>query len=65
MWVTVKTEDGDTTISDREDPLDIIKLCEGLVDLVPDAGVKVTLPMLGRVAILVCYVSRLPRLISY
>ncbi|KAJ7880220.1 hypothetical protein B0H13DRAFT_1891859 [Mycena leptocephala] len=49
---SIKTEDGDTSISDREDPPDIIKLCEALVDLVPDAGVKTTLPTLLRVAIL-------------
>ncbi|KAJ7842497.1 hypothetical protein B0H13DRAFT_2365207 [Mycena leptocephala] len=34
------------------DPLDIITLCEALVQLVPDAGLKVTLPMLGRIAML-------------
>ncbi|KAJ7675040.1 hypothetical protein B0H17DRAFT_1182999 [Mycena rosella] len=52
IWVSVKTEDGETTFTEREDPLDIIKLCEALVELVPDATIKVTLPMLGRVAIL-------------
>ncbi|KAJ7483971.1 hypothetical protein B0H11DRAFT_2019734 [Mycena galericulata] len=52
IWITVKNEDGTVTISDRDDPLDIIQLCEALVGIVPDAGVKVTLPMLGRVAVL-------------
>ncbi|KAJ7920422.1 hypothetical protein B0H13DRAFT_2319473 [Mycena leptocephala] len=52
MWVTIKSEDGETIITDRDDPLDIIKLREALVDIVPDAGVKVTLPMLGHVALL-------------
>ncbi|KAJ7135242.1 hypothetical protein C8R43DRAFT_1132781 [Mycena crocata] len=52
IWVSVKTEDGAAVIENREDPLDIIKLCESLVGLVPDASLKVTLPMLGCVALL-------------
>ncbi|KAJ7704693.1 hypothetical protein B0H14DRAFT_3903581 [Mycena olivaceomarginata] len=52
MWTSIKTEDGETIVVDREDPLDIIQLCEALVDIVPDAGIKVTLPMMGRVAVL-------------
>ncbi|KAJ6556710.1 hypothetical protein B0H10DRAFT_2446302 [Mycena sp. CBHHK59/15] len=52
MWVSVKGEDGQVTITDLEEPCDIIKLCEALVAIVPDANVKVTLPMLGRVALL-------------
>ncbi|KAF8143987.1 hypothetical protein K438DRAFT_1993330 [Mycena galopus ATCC 62051] len=52
VWVSVKSEDGEVTLTDREDPLDIIKLCEALVAIVPDADLKVTLPMLGRVAFL-------------
>ncbi|KAJ7362678.1 hypothetical protein DFH08DRAFT_799698 [Mycena albidolilacea] len=55
VWVAVKSEDGDMILTDREDPLDIIKLCEALVAIVPDADVNVTLPMLGRVALLVFY----------
>jgi hypothetical protein len=55
MWTSIKTEDGETMVADREDPLDIIQLCEALVDIVPDAGIKVTLPMMGRVAVLVCH----------
>lgn len=55
VWVSVKSEDGEVTLTDREDPLDIIKLCEALVAIVPDADIKVTLPMLGRVAFLVCH----------
>ncbi|KAJ7859466.1 hypothetical protein B0H14DRAFT_3446588 [Mycena olivaceomarginata] len=35
-----------------DDPMDIITLCEALIAIVPDAGLKVTLPMLGRVALL-------------
>lgn len=53
VWIVTKDEDGEPVLADREDPLDIIQLCEALVDLVPDAGIKVTLPMLGRVAMLV------------
>ncbi|KAJ7269025.1 hypothetical protein C8J57DRAFT_1509242 [Mycena rebaudengoi] len=52
LWIFTKSEDGETIVTDRQDPLDIVKLCENLVDPVPDAGVKVTLPMLGRVALL-------------
>ncbi|KAF7371506.1 hypothetical protein MVEN_00005400 [Mycena venus] len=52
VWILVKTEEGETVLTNREDPLDIIQLCEALVNIVPDAGVKVTLPMMGRVAIL-------------
>jgi hypothetical protein len=54
LWIFTKSEDGETIVTDRQDPLNIVKLCENLVDPVPDAGVKVTLPMLGRVALLVC-----------
>ncbi|KAJ6536222.1 hypothetical protein B0H19DRAFT_1271013 [Mycena capillaripes] len=52
LWTVTKDENGETVMTDRADPLDIIQLCEALTDLVPDAGVKVSLPMLGRVAIL-------------
>ncbi|KAJ6522639.1 hypothetical protein DFH09DRAFT_1421575 [Mycena vulgaris] len=52
MWVTVKGEDGEVVVTDLEESFDIIKLCEALVAIVPDAGMKVTLPMLGRVALL-------------
>ncbi|KAJ6609290.1 hypothetical protein B0H10DRAFT_2226036 [Mycena sp. CBHHK59/15] len=47
-----KDDEGETTIEEREDPLDIIKLCEELVNIVPDADMKVRMPMLARVAIL-------------
>jgi hypothetical protein len=49
----VKGEDGETIMSDLNDLMDIITLCEALIAIVPDAGLKVTLPMLGRVALLV------------
>ncbi|KAJ6586681.1 hypothetical protein B0H10DRAFT_1961643 [Mycena sp. CBHHK59/15] len=52
MWVSVKGEDGEVIITDLEEPSDIIKLCEALVAIVPDANMKVTLPMLGHVALL-------------
>ncbi|KAJ7725016.1 hypothetical protein B0H14DRAFT_3899924 [Mycena olivaceomarginata] len=52
MWTSVKTEDGEVVVTEREDPLDIIQLCEALIAIAPDAGVQVTLPMLGRVAVL-------------
>ncbi|KAJ7736620.1 hypothetical protein B0H14DRAFT_2993614 [Mycena olivaceomarginata] len=51
-WAVVKGEDGETILSDLDDPMDIITLCEALIAIVPDAGLKVTLPMLGRVALL-------------
>ncbi|KAJ7772760.1 hypothetical protein B0H14DRAFT_2966127 [Mycena olivaceomarginata] len=51
-WAVVKGEDGETILSDLNDPMDIITLCEALIAIVPDAGLKVTLPMLGRVALL-------------
>ncbi|KAK7040965.1 hypothetical protein R3P38DRAFT_3452832 [Favolaschia claudopus] len=51
IWITIKTEEGEVTVNDREDPLDIIQLCEVLVNLV-DANLHVTLPLLGRVAVL-------------
>jgi hypothetical protein len=50
----VKGEDGETIMSDLDDLMDIITLCEALIAIVPNAGLKVTLPMLGRVALLVC-----------
>jgi hypothetical protein len=53
IWVVVKTEGGEASLVDRVDPVDIIQLCEELVNIVPDADIKVTLPMLARVAILV------------
>ncbi|KAJ7761152.1 hypothetical protein B0H14DRAFT_2634120 [Mycena olivaceomarginata] len=40
MWISIKDEDGETILS------------ETLINLVPDAGVKVTLPMLGCVTVL-------------
>ncbi|KAJ6632089.1 hypothetical protein B0H10DRAFT_2250924 [Mycena sp. CBHHK59/15] len=52
LWVATKDDEGETTIEEREDPLDIIKLCEELVNIVPDADMKVTMPMLACVAIL-------------
>ncbi|KAJ6602593.1 hypothetical protein DFH09DRAFT_1301613 [Mycena vulgaris] len=52
IWVSIKSEEGDLVVTDCEEPLTIIQLCEALVDIVPDAGLKVTLPMLGRVALL-------------
>ncbi|KAJ6602336.1 hypothetical protein B0H10DRAFT_1958092 [Mycena sp. CBHHK59/15] len=52
IWVSVKSEDGELIVMDRDEPLNIIQLCEALVEIVPDAGIKVTLPMLGRVALL-------------
>ncbi|KAK7052721.1 hypothetical protein R3P38DRAFT_2861647 [Favolaschia claudopus] len=51
IWITTKTEEGEVIVNDREDPLDIIQLCEVLVNLV-DANLHVTLPLLGRVAVL-------------
>ncbi|KAJ7862874.1 hypothetical protein B0H14DRAFT_3610075 [Mycena olivaceomarginata] len=51
-WAIVKGKDGETIMSDLDDPMDIITLCEALIAIVPDAGLKVTLPMLGRVALL-------------
>ncbi|KAJ6543310.1 hypothetical protein B0H10DRAFT_1970453 [Mycena sp. CBHHK59/15] len=42
----------EASIIERENPLDIIKLCEELVNILSDANMKVTLPMLARVAIL-------------
>ncbi|KAJ6622268.1 hypothetical protein B0H10DRAFT_1944668, partial [Mycena sp. CBHHK59/15] len=45
-------DEGETTIEECEDPLDIINLCEELVNIVPDADMKVRMPMLARVAIL-------------
>lgn len=53
MWTSSKSDDGVVTLTDLDKPLDILRLCEGLVDIVPDAQLKVTLPMLGRVAFLV------------
>ncbi|KAJ6609614.1 hypothetical protein B0H10DRAFT_1954441 [Mycena sp. CBHHK59/15] len=52
LWVATKDDEGETTIEEREAPLDIIKLCEELVNIVPDADMKVTMPMLAHVAIL-------------
>ncbi|KAJ6559609.1 hypothetical protein B0H19DRAFT_1069353 [Mycena capillaripes] len=52
VWISVKSEDGEVVYKDREDPLDIIQLCEALVDIVPDPRLKVTLPLLSRVALL-------------
>ncbi|KAJ7719038.1 hypothetical protein B0H16DRAFT_1700420 [Mycena metata] len=52
VWITTKSDEGEIIYTAREDPLDIIKLCEALVDIVPDAAVEVTLPLLGRVALL-------------
>ncbi|KAJ7849684.1 hypothetical protein B0H14DRAFT_2582393 [Mycena olivaceomarginata] len=52
VWISIKNEDGKTVVSEREDPVDIIQLSETLINLVPDAGVKVTLPMLGHIAVL-------------
>ncbi|KAJ7749769.1 hypothetical protein B0H14DRAFT_3513584 [Mycena olivaceomarginata] len=52
-WAIVKGEDGETIMSDLNDLMDIITLCEALIAIVPDAGLKVTLPMLGHVALLV------------
>ncbi|KAJ6587851.1 hypothetical protein B0H10DRAFT_2233846 [Mycena sp. CBHHK59/15] len=43
----LKNKDGEVIITDLEEPSDIIKLCEALVAIVPDANMKVTLPMLG------------------
>ncbi|KAJ6530499.1 hypothetical protein DFH09DRAFT_1184097 [Mycena vulgaris] len=43
---------GEVVVTDLEESFDIIKLCEALVAIVPDAGMKVTLPMLGRVGLL-------------
>ncbi|KAJ7872758.1 hypothetical protein B0H13DRAFT_2349340 [Mycena leptocephala] len=52
VWVVVKSEDGEPINTDHEDPLNIIQLCEALVNMVPEAGLKVTFPMLGRVTLL-------------
>ncbi|KAJ7934034.1 hypothetical protein B0H13DRAFT_2306060 [Mycena leptocephala] len=52
VWTSAKAEDGETVVTEREDLLYIVQLCEALANIVPNAGVKVTLPMLGWVAVL-------------
>ncbi|KAF9469000.1 hypothetical protein BDZ94DRAFT_1245129 [Collybia nuda] len=52
IWTTQTDDNGVATLVNRTDPLDIIDLCTALVGIFPGAQVPVTVPMLGRVAVL-------------